>query len=280
MTQAVKLLALIDILFIVFLIASGSTSGVLSDVIYYLGFLVLAYVGYRASFRYRREREEIRGLREPEDRLLFIDKETPRVVLPIIAPTVAIIFVSALLTSLLLTAFGFEQPPLENRPIFEMIIVRALAPALLEELLFRYIPMKLIMPYSKRWCVILSSLFFSLIHCSLFQIPYALVAGIILVCIDMITGSIWPSVIIHFVNNVLSLIWMKYCHTPRGVWTFVAIFGAVTLISLVFILKKRDFYKKRLIAVFERGEEPKDMRAPLALMALSLFIAVVNLLST
>ena len=99
-------------------------------------------------------------------------------------------------------------------------------------------------------------------------------------CIDMITGSIWPSVIIHFVNNVLSLIWMKYCHTPRGVWTFVAIFGAVTLISLVFILKKRDFYKKRLIAVFERGEEPKDMRAPLALMALSLFIAVVNLLST
>jgi len=280
MTQAIKILTLIDVIFILFLIASGSTAGILSDVIYYIGFLVPVFIGYRASGKLKWQREEERGLAEASDRLLEIKKGTVGFILPLIAPTVATIFVSAFLTSLALSSFGFSSAPVENVPLAEMIIVNALAPALLEELLFRYIPMKLIMPYSKRWCLLLSSLYFALIHCSLFQIPYALIAGVIFIVIDMMSGSIWPSVILHFINNLLSVIWIKYCTNPRAVWIFTLILGVCALISLIFaLITFNKKYKAKIKGVLDKGESFKPTYSPIALAVISLYIAVLNLLS-
>ena len=71
--------------------------------------------------------------------------------------------------------------------------------------------MKLLLPYSKRHTVIYSSLFFALIHCSFSQMPYAFIAGVIFMLVDVAFDSVWPSIILHFVNNSLSIVWMKYC---------------------------------------------------------------------
>ena len=279
MKHAIKILTILDVIFILFLIASGSSSGIMSEVLYYSGFIIPVVIGYRISMKLKTRREEERGLSEPNERFFSLDKSSLVLVLPIALPTVALVFTVALLTSLLLASFGYASDSVQMRPLFEMILINAIAPAFFEEVLFRYIPMKLLMPYSKRWCIIFSSVYFALIHCSLFRLPYALTAGVIFIVVDMMAGSIWPSVILHLINNVLSIIWMKYCIDERSMLIFVLLIALCVLVSLAFVYIWRREYIKRIKGVFERGESFAVTYAPLALVIISMYIAMLSLLS-
>ena len=108
-----------------------------------------------------------------------------------------------------------------------MLIIHALLPSFLEEMLFRYLPMKLIAPYSRRLCILLSSAYFALIHFNLFQIPYALLAGLVFITVDLWADSVLPSFILHLLNNVISVLWIKYSAS----WEF-ATWYTVILVSL------------------------------------------------
>ncbi len=52
--------------------------------------------------------------------------------------------------------------------------------------------------------VVLSGLLFGLMHLNINQFFYAFVVGMLLATVALITRSIWPSVIIHFINNGLN----------------------------------------------------------------------------
>ena len=197
--------------------------------------------------------------------------------MPAVAPVIAVIFSLAALTSLLLTAMGFTNTPIEDAGILEMIAVHALAPAILEEMLFRYIPMKLLLPYSKRCCIFMSALYFSLIHANLFQMPYAFAAGLIFIVLDVALESVWPSLILHFTNNLCSVIWMKYCNGMSEAIVFISVLLAASIFSAVFIIKKRGAYKDYLKGAFEGSSSFFLTNAPVALIVLSLYIAIVNL---
>ena len=209
--------------------------------------------------------------------LWSFDKKRAQKLLPLIAPVVSLVFITSIISSVLLSLFGISTPAVENKGIAEMLFVHALMPAILEELIFRYIPMQLLKPYSKRWCVLYSAICFALIHCSFPQMPYAFVAGINFMLIDIAFDSILPSLILHFINNATSVIWMKYCSSASASVIFASVLALVTALSLVFVLKRRKEYKEEFLGALDSGEKMPTTYAPFALAAICLYVALASI---
>ena len=64
-----------------------------------------------------------------------------------------------------------------------------------------------------RAAVLLSSLMFGLLHENATQFFYAFVIGIVLGLLFMVTDSIWPGILVHFLNNALSVVEMQIQHS-------------------------------------------------------------------
>lgn len=239
--------------------------------------LLVAFIGYRISLEMREERERVAGVAE-ESVYLYRMKgsDVPFFALSVM-PTVGFIFLISVLTSLLLGLVSLEAPEVENRPLVEMLLVNCLVPVAVEEIIFRYIPMKLLAPYSNRWCIILSSLFFALAHLNVFQIPYAFIAGVIFMVINLLTDSIIPSVVLHLINNFVSILYIKYSADPLFNTVFIIALVSAAIISLVIlvILFRKNF--ARIKALFGRGEPLASSYAPLLFVVFTLFLAIYNL---
>lgn len=86
------------------------------------------------------------------------------------------------------------------------VIRMALVPAIVEELVFRS---GLFGIYSKKNVLVgifLSSIIFALLHCNLYQIPYALIGGIVFAYATHITNNAGTAVAAHFIINLISII--------------------------------------------------------------------------
>ncbi|MBQ8058105.1 MAG: CPBP family intramembrane metalloprotease [Ruminococcus sp.] len=81
----------------------------------------------------------------------------------------------------------------------------AVLPALVEEFAFRGVILGLLRKYSDGLAVLVSGLMFGLMHGNFAQIPFALVVGLMLGFIAVKTNSLLPGIIIHFLNNGLSV---------------------------------------------------------------------------
>ncbi|MBQ7344114.1 MAG: CPBP family intramembrane metalloprotease [Clostridia bacterium] len=277
MTEAIKVVTFINIIFIILLVISGMFPGTVGEILYYLAFIAPIAIGFYFSMGLQYKREEQKGLAESAEVLLGFSLVRSKKLLPLVFPAVMTVFLSSLVTSLLLSLVGVSAPPVEEKGIVMMLAIHALIPAILEEALFRYIPMKLLLPYSKRWCVIYSALCFALIHCSLYQMPYAFVAGIIFMMVDVAFDSVWPSVILHFVNNAASVIWLKYCSGITGSVIFISTLALLSLISIFFIYRRRESYRALFRGSFDKGESFAVTYAPLALAAITFYLAFLNL---
>ncbi len=275
MKNAVKRLTLLYIFLILLLTLVGSFGGVLTAPLEIAAYAIPVGIGYLYSRKLRREREAIAGVCEEEKTLL-----SPRgmqAYVPLFAPTVAVVFLAAWLTSLLLGLFGKVPNEIPVRSLLEMLVAHAVVPAVLEEMAFRYLPMKLLAPYSKRWCVILSSMFFALVHMSLFQIPYALLAGVIFIMIDLACESVLPSLILHFLNNAASVMWIKWgANADFAVWFTVAL-AVLSVVSLAIAFLFRRRYARDVRRVLDTGEGIGDAYAPTVFAAATLTLAIMNL---
>ena len=277
MTEAIKVVTLADIIFVILLIMSGSYTGLIGESLYFLAFAVPIAIGFYSSHGLRIKREEVAGLAEPPETILGFDRCRVRDLLPLISPVVALVFLVSLLTTLALSLFGVEMSTVEDQGIVAMLVSHALAPALLEEALFRYIPMKLLLPYSKRTCIVYSSLCFALIHCSFAQMPYAFVAGIVFMVVDVAFDSVWPSVILHFINNTASVVMMKYCADTVGTAIFISVLLSLCAVSAIFIFRKRCEYKKMLKGTLDKGQGFGATYAPIALVVICGYVAVSSI---
>ena len=276
MAKAIRLLTVIDIFFILLLALSGTLCGPLGDVIYILAFAVPVFLGALGAAGLKEEREGVAGVREPVRIRLGLSSEGVSMLLPLVAPTVAIVFLLALVTSLALGALGAENNTVEVLPLWQMLIVNALLPAILEELAFRYVPLKLLLPYSPRAAVIISALYFAFIHCNLYQMPYAFAAGVIFAVIDIMCDSILPSVILHFLNNASSVLWIKYVTGVAEGAIYLSVLAVLVAVSLVFILRRKEKYARGIRAAFV-GTELTFGYYPVMLAILSVGVAVTNL---
>lgn len=86
------------------------------------------------------------------------------------------------------------------------IIMVAVLPAVLEEWAFRGVLLKNLLPYGRTGAVVISSMLFGLAHLDPPRIIFATAFGLVLGMCYEYTGSLLISIIIHFINNSISVI--------------------------------------------------------------------------
>ena len=277
MKRALRYITLVDMLFILALSFFASFDEPISLVLRIAFALVVAFIAYRISLEMREERERVAGVAEESVYLYRMKGGDIPLFASLVIPTVGFIFAISIFTSFLLGLVNLEAPAVANRPFLEMLIVNCLVPVAVEEIIFRYIPMKLLAPYSKRWCIILSALFFALAHLNVFQIPYAFIAGVIFMALNLLTDSIIPSILLHVFNNVISILYIKYSADVTFNTVFIIVLAVTALISLVplVILVRKNF--SRIKEIFVRGEPLTSSYAPILFVIFTLFLAIYNL---
>ena len=261
-----KLLSTAYFTFLLLTVISSSLDGIMSDVMYYLSFIFPFFAV-----------------------ILFTDRELPRMsefslsgesrmlLLFTVFPTVLVIALLSLATSAIISFLG-GAPALTDvgDDIISAVFVYAFLPSVFEELLFRYLPMRYIAPYSKRSAVIISAIFFALAHHSFFSIPYALFAGVAFMTVNLLCKSTLPSIILHFVNNAISVIWSVYFEgvSPLVLLIILAILAAISIIGLI---KLRRRYISGISEIFsDKGEGFAVM--PMVFAAfVSIILAVLEL---
>ncbi len=255
-------------LFLILLFLSGSLTGIISQVVYYLSFALPIGIGLYLT------RDD--GVKRTK--YLTIDKSGVRRFLPLIFPTIAAIMLISFVTSMLIFALSGKTNDIDiGDSVIIALFSHALLPAVLEEAIFRYLPIRLLAPHSPRAAIIVSAIFFSLAHADLFSIPYALVAGVILMTLDLACDSIIPSVIIHFINNALSVL-MMFIFNPFTVLGIYVTIILLTVISIIVIIEIKDDYEDALIIATYKGEGVKFTPGMILYAALTLAIAIMNLL--
>ena len=211
-------------------------------------------------------------------RRLSLSSEGIKITLFAAAPTILLILAVSYLSALLLGSLGASDIPVPNEPLIPMLVNRALLPSLSEELLFRFVPLVIIAPYSPRLALVLSSVVFAFAHCSFFQIPFALLAGVIFMALDLAYESILPSFILHFLNNAASVLWIKTGARADLAVIFFAVLGTLGIASAILLTVKRRMLVEALRRSFKACEcEYERSLSPLIIIVLGGVSALVNL---
>ncbi|MBQ3284945.1 MAG: CPBP family intramembrane metalloprotease [Ruminococcus sp.] len=124
----------------------------------------------------------------------------------------------------------------------------AILPAFVEEFAFRGIIMGILRPYSAGLAILVSSATFALMHGNFVQLPFTFCCGLVFAYIDIKTNSLLPSIIIHFLNNGLSvlsdvLISYNILTEAQANLCYGVIFAVTGILSFIFlkgIIKIKD----------------------------------------
>ncbi len=237
MKRALDVLCVADLFFLLFIALSSMSGGAL----YYLFYLLTLLVPI-AALALKREEEKVNVC------LLFkISHRNALVFLPFIFPVLLLIFGSAYLSSLVMSFLGYaDTAPDVSGNIFKVMLDNVLLPAVTEEAIFRLLPLVLLSKCGSVKSSLFSALLFALAHASFFAMPYAFLAGVIFYALDFYFESILPSLVLHLLNNLLSVIFMRYYSVSGFSLYFVLIFLGLSLLSIafLFLFRKRIFKSK------------------------------------
>ena len=147
-------------------------------------------------------------------------KTKPRAISFILIPVIAVACVVAFypLTAMfirLLTVIGYKggvSAPTEFTPaIFILaIVIMAIVPAFGEEFFMRGTVYNGIATRGGWFGVTMTALLFMLMHGNPYQTLFQFFFGVVLVLVFIISDSIWPSIILHFLNNFISILVTAY----------------------------------------------------------------------
>ncbi len=154
----------------------------------------------------------------------------------------------------------------------------SVVPALVEEFAFRGVIMGSLKKYGNAYAIVVSGLLFGLMHGNLIQIPFAAALGCVLGYVAVVTDSIWPAVLIHFLNNFFSA--MSSVVDDRGSelaanlflyggFAFYLVLGIVGFI----IIKK--LYKNPLAPIREKSVLTVSESAKSAILAPGFIVAAI-----
>ncbi len=147
-------------------------------------------------------------------------------------------------------ALGFSgnmpEMPLTNDPwvLFLYGITIAVVPPIVEELIFRGMVLHSLRKYGDGFAIVGSALLFGLYHGNFVQMVFAFIAGLIMALVVVRTGSLWTSILIHFINNAVSFaieMTQRYAGEDMANQLNYIVMGTLLilgLISLIYILKK------------------------------------------
>ncbi|MBE6781804.1 MAG: CPBP family intramembrane metalloprotease [Ruminococcaceae bacterium] len=86
------------------------------------------------------------------------------------------------------------------------LLATAVTPALVEEFAMRGVTLGALKPFGEGFAILISALIFGLMHRNFVQIPFAFIVGLALGFAVVKTKSIWSAIIIHFINNAVSVL--------------------------------------------------------------------------
>lgn len=109
-------------------------------------------------------------------------------------------------------------------------------PAFVEEFALRGVVMGSLRRFGDGFAVFVSAALFGLMHGNLVQVPFAFVAGLALGYIDIVAGSLWPSVVAHLLNNLFATIISDYSASwPSALNDFINLAYPLLMIILALI---------------------------------------------
>lgn len=144
------------------------------------------------------------------------------------------------------------------------LVIMAFFPALFEEMFFRGAVQNLLEKWWKKplIAIVVTSLFFSLIHFSIYLFLSRAVLGFILGMMYFKTRNIWVNVIAHFLNNAIAVTQLFYLSMqkkkidvdqldPKAPW-WVALLAFAALMVLFKLLEKYSVENKARIVAKEQ----------------------------
>ncbi len=144
------------------------------------------------------------------------------------------------------------------------IIAVAFVPAIVEETAIRGIVMQPLRKFGDRFAIISSAVLFAFMHGNMVQIPYTVIGGLLLGYLAVTTGSLWPSIILHFINNFYSVLVVSlsdnFSETVSVVVTYVMllVFALVGVFGVVrFARMKYRIYFNEAKSRLSAGEKIK-----------------------
>ena len=112
-------------------------------------------------------------------------------------------------------------------------------------------------------CLVLSGLVFALLHGSLLNFAGPFVAGVAYAYLTFVSGSVWPAVLAHGVNNLyyLFVVWVTDTYAAFGIWNYFAAINALAmLLSLYLTLRSLEGLLARdVIPHFEKSAGLYDL---------------------
>lgn len=177
------------------------------DVVYSL---FVIFVPFFCAFLFLKKRGEIKDLPlgTPYD-----GKAAVLLVFAGLACCIAGSYATSILSSLVENLFGitFTMPEsdmvIDSVPMFLLTVLgTAVVPACVEEFAIRGVVMQPLRKYGDKFAIVMSAVVFALMHGNMVQIPFAFIAGLAIGYAVVVTGSMWTGVLIHFLNNLASVI--------------------------------------------------------------------------
>ncbi len=132
--------------------------------------------------------------------------------------------------------FGSETVIYESTTDMILHFVQvAVLPAILEEFAFRGVCITCLRPMGTRFAVVASAMIFGLSHLNPTQSLFAFLFGLLIGGAFVATGSVWPGVLVHFLNNAISVIGV---YGNDGMAAVVGLFMYAAMIySVVYLIK-------------------------------------------
>lgn len=138
------------------------------------------------------------------------------------------------------------QQFLKARNVFDVIInvfIIALLPAVCEEVCFRGALQRIMIHLTKNaWTgIIFTSILFSALHLQFQGFLPRMFLGMILGAIYWYSGSLWPSIIAHFVNNAIQVVVVSYApeyiEKNPPVSIFIALASGLLIAGILWVFK-------------------------------------------
>ncbi len=151
--------------------------------------------------------------------------------------------------------------------LFSVFLYYVLIPALSEELFFRSIIISEYSSYGGPVAITVSSLFFAMLHFSFAEFPFYFFSGAVLGIITFVTGSAFPAIIIHVLNNTVTVFfgqWLTAFLSESSSSVILAFILVVLFLASVLSLLStmEDIYEKRS-AMYDKGLFPGKRREAL-----------------
>lgn len=155
--------------------------------------------------------------------------------LPLIAIATILVFLPlANAWSAFLGVIGYHgaevsMPSFSNAGIYFLaLFVMAIMPAIGEEIFMRGTVFPGLATRNVWFGVLMSGLFFSLMHANPVQTVHQFGLGVVLALVVALSGSIWASVIIHFFNNFISITLTAYLPQVDAIYVKLGYFNWLT----------------------------------------------------